>query len=196
MEPFSALLAICAGNSPASREFPAKRPVTRSFDVFFDLCLNKRFRKQSWGWWFETLSLPLWRHCNVTSNMDSNVRKFYSNNSDDQCCQITNSTTPLTSYNWQHFNGETLRATRRKNSSQWYRSFRRKLRSHWLKFLRHVAITLVIQGPGLLEISFHDRMRSWHETLSAWWPFAQGIRIGHRIGHWWVCGFPQKGPVM
>ena len=38
-------------------------------------------------------------------------------------------------------------ATRRKNSSQWYRSFQRKLRSHWLKFLRHVAITLVIQGP-------------------------------------------------
>ena len=40
-------------------------------------------------------------------------------------------------------------ATRRKNFSQWHRSFQRKLRSHWLKFLRHVAITLVIQGPGL-----------------------------------------------
>ena len=38
-------------------------------------------------------------------------------------------------------------ATRRKNFSQWHRSFQRKLRSHWLKFLRHVAITLVIQGP-------------------------------------------------
>ena len=65
MEIFSALLAICAGNSPASGEFPALRPVTRSFDVFFDLCLNKRLRKQSWGWWFETLLCPLWRHCNV-----------------------------------------------------------------------------------------------------------------------------------
>ena len=64
METFSALLAICAGNSPASGEFPAQRPVTRSFDVFFDLCLNKRLRKQSWGWWFETLSSPLRRHCN------------------------------------------------------------------------------------------------------------------------------------
>ena len=39
-------------------------------------------------------------------------------------------------------------ATRRKNFSQWHRSFQRKLLSHWLKFLRHVAITLVIQGPG------------------------------------------------
>ena len=46
-------------------EFPAQRPVTRSFDVFFDLRLNKRFSKQSWGWWFETLSRPVWRHCNV-----------------------------------------------------------------------------------------------------------------------------------
>ena len=38
-------------------------------------------------------------------------------------------------------------ATRRKNFSQWHRSFQRRLLSHWLKFLRHVAITLVIQGP-------------------------------------------------
>ena len=45
-------------------EFPTQRPVTRSFDVFFDLCLNKRLSKQPWGWWFETLSWSLWRHCN------------------------------------------------------------------------------------------------------------------------------------
>ena len=37
METFSALLAICAGNSPVPGEFLAQRPVTRSFDVFFDL---------------------------------------------------------------------------------------------------------------------------------------------------------------
>ena len=35
METFSALLAICAGNSPVPGEFPAQRPVTRSFDFFF-----------------------------------------------------------------------------------------------------------------------------------------------------------------
>ena len=64
METFSALLAICAGNSPVPGEFPAQRPVTRSFVVFFDVHLNKRLSKQSWGWWFETLSHPLWRHCN------------------------------------------------------------------------------------------------------------------------------------
>ena len=49
METFSALLAICAGNSPFPGEFPAQRPVTRSFDVFFDLRLNKWLSKQSWG---------------------------------------------------------------------------------------------------------------------------------------------------
>ena len=65
METFSALLAICAGNSPVSGEFPTQRPVTRSCDVFFDLRLNKGLSKQSGGWWFETLSRPLWRHCNV-----------------------------------------------------------------------------------------------------------------------------------
>ena len=64
LEPFSALLALCAGNSPVTDEFPTQRPMTRSFDVFFDRCLNKRFSKQSWGWWFEMPSRPLWHHCN------------------------------------------------------------------------------------------------------------------------------------
>ena len=62
METLSALLAICAGNSPGTGEFPAQRPVALSFDVFFDLRLNKRLSEQSWGWWFETLSCPLWRY--------------------------------------------------------------------------------------------------------------------------------------
>ena len=65
MEIFSALMALCAGNLPLTGEFPAQRPVTCNFDVFFDLRLNKRFSRQSWGWWFETPSLPLLRHCNV-----------------------------------------------------------------------------------------------------------------------------------
>ena len=47
METFSALLAICVGKSPVPGEFPAQRPVTQSFDAFFDLRLNKRLSKQS-----------------------------------------------------------------------------------------------------------------------------------------------------
>ena len=52
MEIFSALLAVWAGNSQVTGEFPAQRPVTRNFDVFFDLHQSK----QSWSWWFETPS--------------------------------------------------------------------------------------------------------------------------------------------
>ena len=59
METFSTLLAICARNSPVPGEFPAQRPVTRSFDVFFDLRLNQWLSKQSWGWWFETAIMPI-----------------------------------------------------------------------------------------------------------------------------------------
>ena len=65
MKTFSALLALCAGNSPVTGEFPSLRPVTRIFDVFFDLRLNKRLSKQSWGWWFQTPSCSSLRHCNV-----------------------------------------------------------------------------------------------------------------------------------
>ena len=67
METFSMLLALCAGNSPVTSEFPSQRPVTRSFDVFFDLRLNKRLSKQSRCRWFETSSRSLWRQCNVVT---------------------------------------------------------------------------------------------------------------------------------
>ena len=63
MEISSAVLALCAGNSPVTGEFPTQRPVTLSFDVFFDVRLNKRLSKQSWNWLFETPS----RHYDVTA---------------------------------------------------------------------------------------------------------------------------------
>ena len=53
------------GEFTGLRWIPAQRPVMRCFEVFFDLCLNKWLRKQSWGWWYATLSRPLWHHCNV-----------------------------------------------------------------------------------------------------------------------------------
>ena len=61
----SALLAICTGNSPMTGEFPTQRPVTRNSNVFLHLRLNKSLSKQSLGWWFETQSCSLWRHCNA-----------------------------------------------------------------------------------------------------------------------------------
>ena len=44
---------------------PAHRPVMRSFDVFFDLCLNRQLGKQWRPRWFEMPSRSLWCHCNA-----------------------------------------------------------------------------------------------------------------------------------
>ena len=66
--------SVNTGNSPVTGEFPSHGPVTRSFDVFFDLRLNKRLSKQSRRWWFETPSLTLWRHVNVVPNSDPVIR--------------------------------------------------------------------------------------------------------------------------
>ena len=50
---------------PVTGEFPTQMPVTRGFDVYFDLLLNKQLSKQSWGWCFEMPSCPLWCQCNI-----------------------------------------------------------------------------------------------------------------------------------
>ena len=51
-------------------------PHTKASDVelwcFLNLLLNKRLSKHSWGWWFETPSRPLWRHCNDGTNYHGN----------------------------------------------------------------------------------------------------------------------------
>ena len=58
METFSALLALCPGNS--------HRPVTRSFAIFFDPRLKERLSKQSRRRWFETPSRSLSGDYDVT----------------------------------------------------------------------------------------------------------------------------------
>ena len=66
METFSALLALCAGTHRSPVNSPHKGQWRGSLMGFFHLCLNKRLSKPSSGWWFETPSRSLWRHCNVT----------------------------------------------------------------------------------------------------------------------------------
>ena len=65
MESFPALLALCAGDSPVTGEFPSQMLLRRSFGIFFHLRPNKRLSKQSRRRWFETPSWSLWRHCNA-----------------------------------------------------------------------------------------------------------------------------------
>ena len=61
-----------------SRWIPTQRLVTWSFDVFFDLRLNKRLSKQPGGWWFETPSWLLWRQCNGNNNVPLHWRIYLS----------------------------------------------------------------------------------------------------------------------
>ena len=99
METFSALLAICVWNSPVTGEFPAHRPVTRSFDVSFDLRLNNKLSKQWWGWWFGTSSRPSWRHCNTFSvNVGDAFRHTI-----HCCCTGTWSIVSLCQCQWNNF---------------------------------------------------------------------------------------------
>ena len=77
METFPRYWPLCAVNPPVTGEFPSQRPVTRSFDVFFHIRLNKRLSKQSWGWWFETLSRTLWRHYNDTLSFWCHIPGVY-----------------------------------------------------------------------------------------------------------------------
>ena len=68
-----------SGEFTGPGEFPAQWPVTRSFDVFFDLRLNKGLSKQPRGWWFETPPWSLWRQCNVVSGNIAHlgIREFF-----------------------------------------------------------------------------------------------------------------------
>ena len=78
---FSALLAPCEVNSPVTAEFPSQRAVARSFDVFFDLRLNKRLSKQWRCRGFETPSRSFWRHCNGISTADRRWWPIYTDTS-------------------------------------------------------------------------------------------------------------------
>ena len=65
------------GEFTGHRWIPAQRPVTRSFDVLFDLRPNRWLSKQSWGCWFEMPSHPLWRHCNGLQPRHPIARRLY-----------------------------------------------------------------------------------------------------------------------
>ena len=61
------------GEFTGDRWIPTQRPVTRSFNVFFDLHLKQQLSKQRRRRWFETPSLSLWRHCNADMYVQSDL---------------------------------------------------------------------------------------------------------------------------
>ena len=88
METFSALLAICAGNSPVPCEF--HKGQWRGALMFSLVCgwINGWVNNCEWGWWFETLSHPLWRHCNG-SHVIAMVRMTKSSATSGRACSGT-----------------------------------------------------------------------------------------------------------
>ena len=58
------VIGLLCGEFTGPRWIPCKKACGAEFDVFFDMRLNKPLSKQWWGWWFKTLSRPLWCHCN------------------------------------------------------------------------------------------------------------------------------------
>ena len=122
METFPALRAICAGDSPVPGEFPTQRPATRRFGVFFDLRLNKGLRKQPWGWWFETLSRPLWRHCNArygqTVQKEGKYRHWLAQSASNVSCWYSYWVQNLTQHTWWRHQMDTFSALLPKTSSR------------------------------------------------------------------------------
>ena len=57
---------------------------------------SARLSKQSWGWWFETPSCSLWRHCNADAHLkhanlmqsDAQLRRVISMYWAHWCCQV------------------------------------------------------------------------------------------------------------
>ena len=101
MGAFCALLALCVGNSPVTGEFPPQRSVT--FNVFFDLRLNKRLSKQSRRRWFETPLLSLWRHCNEMSHKKMKVKMVLVWSPCDDTHQVVNGANQWNDLSWQAF---------------------------------------------------------------------------------------------
>ena len=131
METHSALLAFCAGNSQVTGEFTAQSQWRGA--LIFSLIYA----------WTNT-----WANNEDAGDLRRNCAHYD--------VIVINTHTPAvtewanSSYKWNAGPCITnVTATCRKNFSQWESSFLWKLRCHWLKFLRRVAKTLVIQGPGL-----------------------------------------------
>ena len=153
MGTFSALLALCAGNSPVTGEFPSQRPVARSFDVCFDLHLKKRLSKQPRRWWFETPSRSLWRHCNVRMQKERDG------------CQHDSPTdrNARVSLQWRH-NGRYGVSYHQPHDCLLKRLFKRRA-----KKTSKLRVTGLCVGNSPVTGEFPAQMASNAENVSIWW---------------------------
>ena len=155
METYSAWLALCAGNSLVTGEFPSQRPVTRSFDIFFDVGLNRRLSNQSKGWWFETPSRSLWRHCKEWDHL-STLGALYQN-----------------ALRWRH-NDHNGVSNHQPHGCLLNRLFRHRSKKN-IKAPRHWPLWGEFTGTG----EFPAQRASNVENVSIWWRH-HGMLLYHR----------------
>ena len=129
MEHFSALLAICAR-------------------YLFDLRLNKRLSKQSWGWWFETISCPLWRHCNDNDSSPAGYLKHFCLINGPTEANCNNSSTE-----WYFIRSHYVNAW-----GVWYGWF--LVISWYILYNNHTHI--YIQILAIIDTSYHQLMLALH----------------------------------
>ena len=128
MEAFSALLALCAGNSPVTGEFPAQRSVTRSFDVFFDLRLNK-------GWINNVEAGDLRRH-RTHYDVTVMLTKPSAELGIDAYSRLSIALT-----HWGRVRLDAISQTTFSSAFYWMEMYELRLKIHWSLFLR-VQLTL------------------------------------------------------
>ena len=147
------LLALCVGSSPVTGEIPSQRPVTRSFDVSFDLRPNIWLKKQLWCWWFETPSRSLWRHCNVLANL-LHVSSL--------CLRIAPAAENA-SLRWRHNGHDSV------SNHQPHHCLLNRLFRHRSKKTSKFRVTGLCAGnsPGTGE--FPAQRASYAENVSIWW---------------------------
>ena len=172
METFSALLALCAANSPVTGEFPSPRTVTRSLDIFFGLRLNKRLSNGETG--------DLRRHRAHYVLWHINARN---------ACYCTESTCSLAAIltigAWhpnplhRRHNGRNSVSNHQLHNCLHNRLFRR--RSKKTPKLRVTGLC-VGNSPGTGE--FPAQMASNAESLSIWW--RHHAPMFHRVIEWWL----------
>ena len=97
----SAFLALCEGNTPVTDGFTHKGQWRGA--LVFDLRLDKRLGKKWRRRWFKTLSISLWRHCNVKmAHLKSLPRSFGDNEliTKGMQCQMARKVTTINLSQW------------------------------------------------------------------------------------------------
>ena len=156
------------GNPPVSGEFPSQRPVTHSFEVFFDLHFNKRLSKQSWGWWFERPSRSLWRHCNVNRSLqtvsasEAVIKQANSSSCATVCFYVNNNIQGFASWKLKVY-------TRRVNSR--------------LQSINHIFMEPIIQQNAMLKAFLVLKLQYCGKTM--WMPWLLLMPWFPELpGHW------------